>query len=125
VRQHGVPDFPDPDSNGNPPADVKQIARSNPQFPAANSACVHLLPNGGPPTQADLQQEWSQARDFTRCMRNHGVPNFPDPTADPRHPEQPTFSLRAAGIDQNSSQIRPKAQECASQLHLSQLPPAS
>jgi hypothetical protein len=121
VRQHGVPDFPDPDSNGNPPANVKQIARSNPQFPAANSACVHLLPNGGPPTQADLQQEWSQARDFTRCMRNHGVPNFPDPTAEPNHPERPNLDLSAAGIGP-TPQILAKARECQSQLHLSQLP---
>jgi hypothetical protein len=125
VRQHGVPNFPDPDSNGNPPANVKQIARSNPQFPAANSACVHLLPNGNQPAQADPQQAWSDYRHFAGCMRSHGVSNFPDPTADSRHPERPTFNLQAAGIDTNSSLLRSTGQECASQLHLSQLPSVS
>ncbi len=125
VRSHGVPSFPDPGSNGSLPPGAKQIAASSPQFPAANSACVHLLPAGGQPTQAELQQAWSQMRQFTQCMRSHGVPSFPDPTAAAPHPERPVFNLQAAGIDGNSSQIRAKAQECASQLHMSQLPSVS
>jgi hypothetical protein len=125
VRQHGVPSFPDPDSSGNLPAGAKDIMRSMPQFPAASTACQHLLPNGGQPTQAELQaqlqQEWSQARQFAQCMRNDGVPNFPDPTAEPNHPERPNLDLSDAGIGP-TPQILAKARECQSQLHLSQLP---
>jgi hypothetical protein len=125
VRSHGVPSFPDPDSSGNLPAGAKDIMRTSPQFPAASTACQHLLPNGGQPTQAErqqqLQQEWSQYRQFAQCMRNQGVPSFPDPTADPPHPERPKFNLSAAGIGP-TPQIVARAQECQSQLHLSQLP---
>jgi hypothetical protein len=125
VRSHGVPNFPDPDSSGNLPANAKDLMRSSPQFPAASTACQQLLPDGGQPTQAErqqqLQQDWSQYRQFAQCMRDHGVPNFPDPTADPPHPERPNFNLSAAGFA-STPQIVAKAQECQSQLHLSQLP---
>ena len=125
VRSHGVPSFPDPDSSGNLPAGAKDIMRTSPQFPAASTACQHLLPNGGQPTQAErqqqLQQDWSQSRLFAQCMRNHGVPNFPDPTADPHHPERPNINVSAAGIGP-TPQVLATAQECQSQVHLSQLP---
>lgn len=80
VRAHGVPGFPDPNSQGN------FLLRSNrgfrmgsPQFESANRACEHLLPNGGAPTTAEVKQATSQALKFTACMRAHGVPGFPDP----------------------------------------------
>src|SRR5215475_11671213 len=50
VRSHGDPNWPDPDSNGQEPPSAKQEAAGNPRFPAARSACVHLLQNGGQET---------------------------------------------------------------------------
>lgn len=52
MRSHGVPNFPDPDSSGNPLASTKQIGASNPRFDAAQEACRRLLPNGSQPLQA-------------------------------------------------------------------------
>jgi hypothetical protein len=73
MRANGTPNFPDPSSNG---------ALPNPTFPAlraAEKACaqpvgLHL---GGPaaPTAAELRA----ARAFARCMRAHGLSQFPDP----------------------------------------------
>jgi hypothetical protein len=39
--------------------------------------------SGGPPTQAQVQQETQEAVRFASCMRSHGVSNFPDPTTSP------------------------------------------
>ncbi|HUA43971.1 MAG TPA: hypothetical protein VMA77_02010 [Solirubrobacteraceae bacterium] len=36
--------------------------------------------SGGPPTQAQIQQENADLVRFADCMRSHGVSNFPDPT---------------------------------------------
>jgi hypothetical protein len=122
VRSHGVPNFPDPDITGQiPKTSAQQLGVSSSQFQAALTACRPLLPNsnqGGPPSQAELQEAWSVTRNFARCMRSHGVSNWPDPTSDPaHHPERPTFNLQPVGIDQNSPQITTKIRECEPLLH--------
>ena len=130
LRSHGLPNFPDPDSNGQldkSKITAQHLGVSDSQLQAAENSCQHLLPNsGGGRTQAQLQQEWSDARKFSRCMQSHGVPNFPDPTPYPPHPEDPTFNLHAAdiafhhGSDDNivnSPQIEAKVQQCESLEH--------
>ncbi len=79
MRSHGVPNFPDPDPQGNVPpfqADVsKEISI------AANDTCKHLLPNGGGgglATRGD-QQKVAFALKVARCMRSHGFSTYPDP----------------------------------------------
>ena len=37
--------------------------------------------SAGAPTQAQIKQGQQDAVRFARCMRSHGVPNFPDPTS--------------------------------------------
>jgi hypothetical protein len=119
MRSHGVPNFPDPNSSGGfPKATLRQLAASNPHYQAAQRACAHLLPNGGSgPTQAQLQQSWSDELKFARCMRSHGVSNWPDPTRYPQHPDRPYFNLSAAGIDPNSPHIMTKIHKCLYLLH--------
>jgi hypothetical protein len=81
VRSHGVANYPDPDSSGKlPTATPQQLGVSSSQYQTAESACQHLLPNGdGGPTQAQVQQYRNSLLPYARCMRAHGVPNFPDP----------------------------------------------
>jgi hypothetical protein len=79
MRQHGVPDFPDPSNPGG--FSTRALALLNvesPQFIAANKTCQRSLPNGGQPTPAELQHTIKDGLKFARCMRAHGV-NFPDP----------------------------------------------
>jgi hypothetical protein len=61
---------------------------------------------------------------FARCMRTHGLSNWPDPTARSPADRRPAFAITAVGADGNSPQLRAKAQQCASTLHLGGLPPA-
>lgn len=95
MRSHGVPNFPDPGSNGEfSKAALHQLAASNSQYQGAAQACGHLLPDsGGGPTDAEVRQEWSGMLGFARCMRSHGVTAWPDPTPYPPYPSEPTFSL--------------------------------
>jgi len=82
IRSHGVSDFPDPPSSGQltiPPDD-----RNTPAFERAQKACQSLMPGGaggaGPNGQkSDMTR--AQALRLARCIRAHGVPNFPDPNA--------------------------------------------
>jgi hypothetical protein len=117
VRSHGVPNFPDPNSSGVlPKSQVAQLTASSPQFPAAHGACEHLLPNGGQPTQAQVQQAWNDMRNFARCMRSHGVPNWPDPAPTSQQDQRPFFHLPDS-IDPNAPQITTKIRACQRVLH--------
>lgn len=117
VRSHGVPNFPDPNSSGVlPKTQVAQLAASSPQFPAAHRACEHLLPNGGQPTQAQVQQAWNDMRNFARCMRSHGVPNWPDPARTSQQDQRPFFHLPDS-IDPNAPQITTKIRACQHVFH--------
>jgi len=117
MRSNGVPSYPDPGSNGQivkePP---QQLGVSESQFNAAASACNHLLPNGGE-SQATRQQLRARLADmlsFARCMRGHGLANFPDPT-----PQEglSVAMVEAAGIDVHSPAVLRDVQACLPASH--------
>jgi hypothetical protein len=115
MRAHGVPNFPDPDSKGNPAqADPEQLGVSTARYQAAERACAPLLPTGGSlqeQTQQCLlfgacphtlpQQLLTVERRFAQCMRSHGTSNWPDPTVGAKG--RPVFDLSGAGIDPQSA----------------------
>jgi hypothetical protein len=122
VRSHGVPNFPDPLPNQ---VSVKfpsapQLRVSSSQLQAAENACRHLLPNGGSgPDQAQMQQELSGLRRFSECLRAHGMPNWPDPTAGS---EGPSFNLlNYHGIGFGSPQGQAARRACQHLLPSQQL----
>ena len=106
MRSHGEPTFADPPSSGLvPKADPQELGVSSSQLQAAQRACQHLYPTNGGALGASLRQceetgDCPQAmvqrvvndmRLLARCMRSHGVPNWPDPTVDSEG--RPDFNL--------------------------------
>lgn len=92
MRTHGVPDFPDPQSGGgfgiqasagadggSISVDGRQINVSQPAFQKAMNHCQKYQPGGPPISGAQLAEIKQGALKMAECMRNHGVPNFPDP----------------------------------------------
>jgi hypothetical protein len=105
MRSHGVPDFPDPASGGGvPKVTPQQAGVSNSRFQLAQRACAPLLQ----PTQAQVPQIMTGLLNFARCMRSHGIPNWPDPTTDRRG--QPVFDI--PGTDPDSPRVSNTADEC-------------
>jgi hypothetical protein len=99
IRQHGAPGMPDvPVRNGHivlPDKDsVDQATQQN--VPAARQACKSVedrIPasvlddqreQSGGPTAADVPK----LREFAKCMRSNGEPDWPDPKADGSFPGQ-------------------------------------
>ena len=88
MRKNGVPNFPDPDSNGNIRITGGKdksgrkfgLDPNSAQFKRAQQACQKLQPNGGKPSPQEQAREQQQALKFSQCMRSHGVPKFPDPS---------------------------------------------
>lgn len=79
MRANGVSSFPDPSGGG---IRITPAIAQSPAFSTAQNACKKYLPNGGqPPVTAPGERAAALA--FARCMRTHGVPNFPDPLVSP------------------------------------------
>jgi hypothetical protein len=102
MRAHGVPDFPDPDSNGG-----FQGVPAGSQVTAADHVCHHLL-NAGAPHLSPAQQQHmlGQMVKYARCMRAHGLPNFADP-----HTDNGGY-IMGGDIDRNSPQYIAANQAC-------------
>lgn len=84
LRGHGIPNFPDP-SPGAPPRIPSYINTEAPAFKAAQAACARLLPAAGR-SGSSSESRRLQLLAVASCMRQHGVPNFPDPTSSPPPP---------------------------------------
>ena len=125
MRSHGVPSFPDPHVVVNTPGKQaigihplpKSIA-SSPQFKAAQEACKGIMPapeNGSPKQQTERERaRATYMLAFAQCLRSHGVPGFPDPTAQGQlTPEM----IHAAGVDLQAPSVLTAAQACVGVTH--------
>jgi len=114
MRSHGIPNFPNPTSSGQFLIQNKNnsMDQSSPQFISANKACQKLLPNGGQLTQAQQAQQQADALKFAQCIRAHGFPKFPDPTA---NGNGSGTNFKALGIDIFSPQFQSAKQTCQRQ----------
>lgn len=82
MRKNGVGQFPDPGASGkltiDEVANGSSLDTSTPAFTQALSACKDLEPAGFTGGTRSLTQQ-SAALRFARCIRAHGVRDFPDP----------------------------------------------
>jgi hypothetical protein len=132
MRANGVPHFPDPQAGGGFLFHTGAGADpSSPAFKAAQAKCKKFLPpgpgSGSPPSAKTLAHYLTVAR----CMRQHGVPEFPDPRT--TAPSNPRAALGSGGgvisdiegvifvfqgtIDQQSPAFTRAAAACAFPLH--------
>jgi hypothetical protein len=116
VREHGVTSYPDPDSNGHLPSSGKQIARSSPQFPAAENACMHVLQGGGAAETQGDKQKLAFALKVARCMRSRGFPNYPDPTTSNASSQGSGTRFEGTGIDTKSPRFQTTETACETQV---------
>lgn len=83
MRSHGVSNFPDP-SPGGPSVIPNWINPYDHAFLwcSVQKACAKFLGGGGSPGAASASEKVALLN-LARCMRAHGLPNFPDPTTSP------------------------------------------
>lgn len=108
MQSHGIKDFPEPNSSGQLAVASGQPLpdTSSPQFQAAAKTCGALNPAGVAPDPAQQALQLQKDIAYAKCMRSHGVTNFPDP--DPSTGN--SFNLQ--GIDVNSSQVQSANTAC-------------
>ncbi|WP_109507815.1 hypothetical protein [Nocardioides speluncae] len=81
MRENGVPEFPDPELNGeggmmmNLPQGIDREAMEK-----ASEACEEFRPQGGGNFSEEDRAEMEDTMlEYAGCMRENGVPDFPDP----------------------------------------------
>jgi hypothetical protein len=110
MRDHGISDYPDPGASGGIPIRVEpgsDMDPDNPQFKAAEQACKSLLPQ--PPSEEQQQQEFEDMLAYAKCMREHGIADFPDPKPGEG------FDLNAkpgSDLDPNNPQFQAASDAC-------------
>jgi hypothetical protein len=119
MRANRVSGFPDPVAGPSGAVGLPLIVTSDdsltangqtfagPAVRSAERACkAYLPPADGPPPKVRAQQ-LRQELAFARCMRAHGMPNFPDPTSSSGAQAGPP-----SGIDPQSPAFRAAARVC-------------
>jgi hypothetical protein len=108
MRSHGVPNFPDPDSQGDfPPLTQQALGVPKQTSLAAQQACARLLSSSGSPaTPHERRQKAAFALKVAQCLRAHGYPTFPDPTTSGQQlppgidPTSPRFQATETACEQ-------------------------
>jgi hypothetical protein len=85
MRDNGVPGFEDPkvDENGELDGLGAPKGVDEKTVEAAQKTCAKYLPNGGAPEQMN-PEDVAKIRAYAKCLRENGMPGFPDPDTDGR-----------------------------------------
>jgi hypothetical protein len=75
IREHDVPDFPDANAQGE---FIFGINVSPEVWAKAVDACKDLQPPGSLSSERSPEEQSASLR-FAQCVRDNGVPDFPDP----------------------------------------------
>lgn len=114
MRAHGLPGFPDPDSQGIVHLSAQDgFTPNSPQFLAAQKACAKLQSGNSPETMTHFRQNMISALKFAACMRAHGILKFPDPVPFGNGGVMLTIR-KGSGVDVNSAQFAAASKACGS-----------
>jgi hypothetical protein len=114
MRANGVSQFPDPDASGALTIDGvvngSSLDPNSAAFQQAISACKDLEPPGFMGPQRSPQQQ-EAALKFAQCIRDNGVPDFPDPIPD--GPLIDTNRIPSSRTDGGMSILHAAMQKCS------------
>jgi hypothetical protein len=117
MREHGV-DMPDPGTGG------RQVLRVGPgeettpeEMEEAQRACKKYEEELEPPDLSEEEREEFReaALAHARCMREHGIENFPDPTIS-EDGEAELNITKSSGINPQSSEFKEAEEACADEM---------
>lgn len=116
MRGEGI-EMPDPEPGGG--VQLRFQGTDPAKVEAAMAKCRHLMPNGGEMQRADPERI-EKARQYSKCMRDNGVPAFPDPD-----PETGAIMMRGgpdSGLNPNDPKFQAAQKTCEK---LRPVPPGS
>jgi hypothetical protein len=116
MREHGV-DMPDPKFGEGGGVSMVRKKGTDPETDRkAEQACKHFQDEIKPPPASEEEKAESKKRALAnaKCMREHGIANFPDPQFD--ESGRVTLRLdRKAGVDPEDPKFQAAQKACAKQ----------
>jgi hypothetical protein len=114
MRDNGVAEFPDPDASGSLTIDGvlngSSLDASSAAWKTAMAACKDVEPPGFTGDE-DISAEEQKARlEFAQCIRDNGVPDFPDPAPD--EPMVDTRRIPSAATDEGMTILNAAMEAC-------------
>jgi hypothetical protein len=113
MRNNGVSAFPDPTASGELTIDGiangSSVDTSSAAWKQAIGACKDLEPSGFTGAKVTPQQRTARLA-FAQCVRENGVPDFPDPT--PNGPLVDTNRIPSAATASGMSILNAAMQKC-------------
>ena len=113
MRGNGVSAFPDPDASGELTIDGiangSSVDTNSAAVKQAINACKDLEPPGFTGTKVTPQQRTARL-EFAQCVRQNGVPDFPDPT--PNGPLVDTNRIPSSNTTGGMSILNAAMQKC-------------
>jgi hypothetical protein len=113
MRSHGVPNFPDPNPQGNFPPFSPSVSKQT--STVADGACEHLLPSAGVAGTRGDQEKLAFGLRSARCMRSHGYPTYPDPPNANASSQGSGTRFEGTGIDTKSPRFQTTETACEHQ----------
>jgi len=114
MRANGAPSFPDP--NGEGVIETGGIDLSSALFQKASQTCVKYRAAGAGSSPGEKGQFVSDELAFSRCIRSHGVPDFPDPQVKSFGNAVRISVAASDGVDTSSPIYEHAEKQCASTL---------
>jgi len=118
MRDHGLASFPDPAMTDHDGQQVAYLTATipldpSPAFKRAQTACRGILPTPSNVSPTQLAQQHHKREQqlvaFAKCLRGHGITDFPDPTSQ----GQLTLAMvNAAGVDLQATAVLTAAKTC-------------
>ncbi|MBU8813464.1 hypothetical protein KL953_31815 [Mycolicibacterium goodii] len=111
MRANGVADFPNPNADG--AIHYGGISVSKATWENAVGACANLQPPGWSTHAQRTPAQQDAALKFAQCVRDNGVPDFPDP-ATARDPLIDTSKMRGDVSARSIPELQPAVEACHS-----------
>jgi hypothetical protein len=116
MRENGISQFPDPDVSGHLTIDGvlngSSLDPNSPEWQQAIDACKGLQPPGFTGGGERSSGEQEAALRFAQCVRDNGVPDFPDPANG--QPLIDTNRIPSAATSRGMSILNAATQKCSS-----------
>ncbi|WP_166908173.1 hypothetical protein [Mycobacterium sp. DL440] len=109
MRANGVADFPNPDAGGQFPYGGISVSKAT--WQNAVGACANLQPSGWSADAGRTAEQQDAALRFAQCVRDHGVPDFPDPSS-ARDPLIDTSKMRGDVSAGSIPELKPAVEAC-------------
>ncbi len=119
MRANGVADFPNPNADGQFPYGGVSVSKAT--WQNAVGACANLQPSGWSTDAGRTPAQQDAALKFAQCVREHGVPDFPDP-ATATDPLIDTSKMRGDVSASSIPELKPAVEACHD-LFTAALPP--